>query len=51
MYGAGASDLIHLLTVAIGFSATIDQYQRILHIHPTMAEIVKYVVEEMTDSF
>ncbi len=48
MYGPGASDLIHLLTVAIGLRATIDQYQRILHIHPTMAEIVKYVVEEMT---
>ena len=51
MYGTGASDLIHLITVALGFSATIDQYQRILHIHPTMAEIVKYVVEEMTESF
>ncbi len=51
MYGAGASDLIHLITVALEFSATIDQYQRILHIHPTMAEIVKYVVEEMTGSF
>jgi len=48
MYGPGASDLIHLITVALGLSATIDQYQRILHIHPTMAEIVKYVVEEMT---
>ena len=47
MYGPGASDLIHLLTVSIGLSATIDQYQRILHIHPTMAEIVKYVVDEM----
>ena len=51
MYGAGASDLIHLITVALEFSATIDRYQRILHIHPTMAEIVKYVVEEMTGSF
>ena len=50
MFGPGASDLIHLITVAMGLSATIDQYQRILHIHPTMAEIVKYVIEDMTDA-
>jgi dihydrolipoamide dehydrogenase/mercuric reductase len=50
MYGPGASDLIHLITVAMGLSATIDQYQRILHIHPTMAEIVKYVIDDMVEA-
>jgi len=50
MYGPGASDLIHLITVAMGLSATIDQYQQILHIHPTMAEIVKYVIDDMVDA-
>lgn len=50
MFGSGAADLIHLITVAMGLSATIDQYQRVLHIHPTMAEIVKYVIDDMADA-
>lgn len=48
MFGAGAADLIHLMGVAIALGATVDSYQRILHIHPTMAEIVRYVIDEMT---
>ena len=48
MFGAGAADLIHLMGVALSLRATIDSYQRILHIHPTMAEIVRYVIDEMT---
>lgn len=51
MFGAGAADLIHLLTVAIALGATLDQYERVLHIHPTMAEIAKYVVDDMVGAF
>ncbi|MHB1285775.1 MAG: dihydrolipoyl dehydrogenase family protein [Leptospirales bacterium] len=50
LFGTGASDLIHTLTVAMHFHSTIDQYQEILHIHPTFSEIFKYLVDEMTDS-
>lgn len=50
LFGAGASDLIHTLTVAMHFRATLDQYQEILHIHPTFSEIFKYLIDEMTDS-
>lgn len=50
MFGPGAADLIHLIGVAISLRATVDTYQRILHIHPTMAEIVRYVIDEMTDA-
>ncbi|MHB8543722.1 MAG: FAD-dependent oxidoreductase, partial [Leptospirales bacterium] len=50
IFGTGASDLIHTLTVAMHFHATIDQYQEILHIHPTFSEIFKYLIDEMTES-
>ncbi|MHB1604995.1 MAG: dihydrolipoyl dehydrogenase family protein [Leptospirales bacterium] len=50
IFGPGASDLIHTLTVAMHFHATIDQYQEILHIHPTFSEIFKYLIDEMTES-
>ncbi len=50
LFGTGASDLIHTLTVAMHFHSTIDQYQEILHIHPTFSEIFKYLIDEMTDS-
>ena len=50
MFGASAADLIHLMGVALSLGATVDSYQRILHIHPTMAEIVRYVIDEMTEA-
>ena len=50
IFGTGASDLIHTLTVAMHFHATLDQYQEILHIHPTFSEIFKYLIDDMTES-
>ena len=50
MFGPGASDLIHVIHVAIALGATLDDYQRILHIHPTFAEIFKYLVDDLTDA-
>ncbi|HZR46189.1 MAG TPA: NAD(P)/FAD-dependent oxidoreductase [Candidatus Manganitrophaceae bacterium] len=45
--GAGASNLIHQATVAMHYRATLRDYAKIVHIHPTMAEIMLYLVEEM----
>jgi dihydrolipoamide dehydrogenase/mercuric reductase len=45
--GAEASDLIHQGVVAMHFRATLSEYARISHIHPTLAEIMLYLVEEM----
>lgn len=50
MYGEGAADMIHTLAVALHFRATLDQYHEILHIHPTLSEVFKYLVDEMTES-
>lgn len=50
MFGPGASDLIHVIHVAIALEATLDDYQKILHIHPTFAEIFKYLVDNLTDA-
>ncbi len=50
MFGPSASDLIHVIHVAIALGATLDDYQKILHIHPTFAEIFKYLIDEMTDA-
>ncbi len=50
MFGHGASDLVHTLATAMHFHATIDQYQEILHIHPTFSEIFKYLADDMTDA-
>jgi dihydrolipoamide dehydrogenase/mercuric reductase len=45
--GAGASNLIHQGTVAMHYRATLHDYAKIVHIHPAMAEIMLYLVEEM----
>ena len=50
MFGPGASDLIHVIHVAIALGATLEDYQKILHIHPTFAEIFKYLVDNLTDA-
>ena len=50
LFGPGASDLVHTVATAMHFHATIDQYQQILHIHPTFSEIFKYLADDMTES-
>lgn len=48
--GAGASNLIHQAAIAMHYRATLRDYAKIVHIHPTMAEIMLYLVEEMIES-
>lgn len=44
--GAQASELIHEVIVAMNFRATVDQFMRIPHLHPTLSEIWTYPAEE-----
>jgi pyruvate/2-oxoglutarate dehydrogenase complex dihydrolipoamide dehydrogenase (E3) component len=44
--GAQASELIHEVIVAMRFNATVDEFMRIPHLHPTLAEIWTYPAEE-----
>jgi pyruvate/2-oxoglutarate dehydrogenase complex dihydrolipoamide dehydrogenase (E3) component len=43
--GPQASELIHEVIVAMTFNATVDQFMRIPHLHPTLAEIWTYPAE------
>jgi pyruvate/2-oxoglutarate dehydrogenase complex dihydrolipoamide dehydrogenase (E3) component len=43
--GPEASELIHEMIVAMRFEATVDQFMRIPHLHPTLAEIWTYPAE------
>lgn len=43
--GAQASELIHEMIVAMNYDATVDQFMRIPHLHPTLAEIWTYPAE------
>lgn len=43
--GLHASDLIHEITVAMNFKATISQLRNIVHAHPTLSEIVLAAAE------
>jgi pyruvate/2-oxoglutarate dehydrogenase complex dihydrolipoamide dehydrogenase (E3) component len=43
--GPEASELIHEVIVAMRFDATVDQFMRIPHLHPTLAEIWTYPAE------
>ncbi len=45
--GAHASDLIHEVIVAMHFGATVYDFVKIPHMHPTMAEILTYPAEEI----
>jgi pyruvate/2-oxoglutarate dehydrogenase complex dihydrolipoamide dehydrogenase (E3) component len=45
--GAHASDLIHEIVVAMHFGATVHDFMKIPHLHPTMAEILTYPAEEI----
>ncbi|MBV8489091.1 MAG: dihydrolipoyl dehydrogenase [Candidatus Eremiobacteraeota bacterium] len=44
--GPEASELIHEVIVAMNYGATVDQFMRIPHLHPTLAEIWTYPAEE-----
>ncbi len=44
--GPEASELIHEIIVAMTFHATVAQFMRIPHLHPTLAEIWTYPAEE-----
>ncbi|MDP9024484.1 MAG: dihydrolipoyl dehydrogenase [Candidatus Eremiobacteraeota bacterium] len=44
--GPQASELIHEMIVAMNYHATVEQFMRIPHLHPTLAEIWTYPAEE-----
>ncbi len=44
--GPQASELIHEVIVAMNYRATVEQFMRIPHLHPTLAEIWTYPAEE-----
>lgn len=44
--GPQASELIHEVIVAMNYHATVEQFMRIPHLHPTLAEIWTYPAEE-----
>ena len=44
--GPHASDLIHEMIVAMYYRATVFDFVKIPHLHPTMAEILTYPAEE-----
>ena len=43
--GPQGSELIHEMIVAMRFNATVDEFMRIPHLHPTLAEIWTYPAE------
>jgi pyruvate/2-oxoglutarate dehydrogenase complex dihydrolipoamide dehydrogenase (E3) component len=45
--GAEASDLIHEMIVAMHFGATVYDFVKIPHLHPTLAEILTYPAEDI----
>ena len=47
--GSEASNLIHQATVAMHYRTTLKEYASISHIHPTLAEIMIYLVEDMIE--
>ena len=44
--GPQGSELIHEMIVAMNYNATAEQFMRIPHLHPTLAEIWTYPAEE-----
>lgn len=44
--GAEGSELIHEVIVAMNFGSTVDEFMRIPHLHPTLAEIWTYPAED-----
>lgn len=47
--GSEGSDLIHEVIVAMQYGATVQEFVRIPHLHPTMAEIWTYPAQECAD--
>jgi len=47
--GADGSDLIHEVVVALFYHATVFDFVKIPHLHPTMAEIWTYPAEELME--
>jgi pyruvate/2-oxoglutarate dehydrogenase complex dihydrolipoamide dehydrogenase (E3) component len=47
--GPNASDLIHEIIVAMNYGATVQDFMRIPHLHPTLAEIWTYPAEECAE--
>jgi pyruvate/2-oxoglutarate dehydrogenase complex dihydrolipoamide dehydrogenase (E3) component len=47
--GPDASDLIHEAIVAMHYRATVFEFVKIPHLHPTMAEILTYPAEELVE--
>ena len=47
--GSHGSDLIHEMIVAMKYSATVFEFMKIPHLHPTMAEIWLYPAEEIAE--
>lgn len=47
--GPEASDLIQPLIVAMAYGATVHDYARIPHLHPTLVEILTYPAEELAE--
>jgi pyruvate/2-oxoglutarate dehydrogenase complex dihydrolipoamide dehydrogenase (E3) component len=45
--GAHASDLIHEMIVAMYYRGTVQDFLKIPHLHPTMAEILTYPAEDI----
>ena len=49
LVGPEASELIHELIVAMHYRATVSDFMRIPHLHPTLAEIWTYPAEELAE--
>ncbi|MGZ3496446.1 MAG: dihydrolipoyl dehydrogenase family protein [Vulcanimicrobiaceae bacterium] len=47
--GPWGSDLIHEVIVAMSYNATVQEFMRIPHLHPTLAEIWTYPAEECAE--
>jgi pyruvate/2-oxoglutarate dehydrogenase complex dihydrolipoamide dehydrogenase (E3) component len=45
--GPEASDLIHEVIVAMHYRATVSEFAKIPHLHPTLAEILTYPAEDI----
>lgn len=44
--GAHASDMIHELTVIINLGATLEDVKNVIHVHPTLSEVVQAAIQQ-----
>jgi pyruvate/2-oxoglutarate dehydrogenase complex dihydrolipoamide dehydrogenase (E3) component len=47
--GPDASDLIHEVIVALYYHGTVQEFAKIPHLHPTLAEILTYPAEDIAE--